>query len=314
MRSCRSIWLTRRRTPFGCGTIRRVSANEGATDDLAPTRQAFLMMPFDERFDWLWRVVIDAASAADISVVRADEIHEAGVVIDQIKAAIERADAVIGVCTDRNANVFYELGMALGQHEAILLAESETDLPFDLQHRRAILYEDQSVDLGWLRDQVRDALVATIAARPSSRVLAAPARADLMLVQRGGVAASQSTTSSTMNIPLELENVGTGPAALWWVKLQVPDGSTSSMWRLGERITRDEEGRCVAEWVARDAQDVVALGPPKKLEPRLHVEVAQEDAESLPLRYIIGAQDTSVREGVLDVGFRGGGPVATVES
>ncbi len=50
------------------------------------------------------------------------------------------ADAVIAVCTVRNANVFYELGLADQIHKPILVAAEAQDLPFDVTHFRAQLY------------------------------------------------------------------------------------------------------------------------------------------------------------------------------
>ncbi len=51
-----------------------------------------------------------------------------------------RADAVLAVCTGKNPNVFYELGLSDGLHEAILVAEDKDDLPFDVAHLRTIFY------------------------------------------------------------------------------------------------------------------------------------------------------------------------------
>jgi hypothetical protein len=98
-------------------------------------------MPFDDDLEWLRAAIVEAGRLAGIEVERADDIFEPGVVIDQIRDRIEIADAVIAVCTGRNANVFYELGIAdvLG-HRAVLIAESSADLPFDVQHFRAHLY------------------------------------------------------------------------------------------------------------------------------------------------------------------------------
>lgn len=72
---------------------------------------------------------------------RADDIFAAGIIIDQIREAIEHADVVVAVCTGRNPNVFYELGLTHEKgHHPILIAASSADLPFDIAHRRAHLY------------------------------------------------------------------------------------------------------------------------------------------------------------------------------
>jgi len=72
---------------------------------------------------------------------RADDIFEAGIIIEQIRRSeMFGADAVIAVCTVRNANVFYELGLADQIHKPILVAAEAQDLPFDVTHFRAQLY------------------------------------------------------------------------------------------------------------------------------------------------------------------------------
>jgi hypothetical protein len=97
-------------------------------------------MPFAEEFDWLYEELQAAGRDASVNVERADDIFEAGIVIDQIKARIRGADIVIAVCTGRNANVFYELGIAESAHRPILIGEDKMDLPFDVLHFRAQFY------------------------------------------------------------------------------------------------------------------------------------------------------------------------------
>jgi hypothetical protein len=137
-------------------------------------RKAFLLMPFDPAMEWLRDLLVAAGAEAGVVVERADDIFAAGVVIDQVKARIREADAVIAVCTGRNANVFYEMGLADEQHAIIMVAESADDLPFDVQHFRAQLYG------GALRDtlpaRIKAALIETIDNRlPKGRRLGATA-------------------------------------------------------------------------------------------------------------------------------------------
>ena len=45
--------------------------------------------------------------------------------------------------TDRNPNVFYELGIAHAlQKEVVLITQDINDVPFDLRHFRCVVYED----------------------------------------------------------------------------------------------------------------------------------------------------------------------------
>ena len=102
----------------------------------------FLLMPFSEDFDWLRDLVVRAGRSIGAQVERADNVFEAGIVVDQIARRIQKADAVVAVCTGQNANVFFELGLSDGLHWPILLAESRADLPFNIQHYRTLIYGD----------------------------------------------------------------------------------------------------------------------------------------------------------------------------
>ena len=76
------------------------------------------------------------------SIARADDFFTAGSVISDIWDGINAAKIVLADCSGRNPNVFYEIGMAhtLGK-PVILTAQKKDDIPFDVQHIRAILYD-----------------------------------------------------------------------------------------------------------------------------------------------------------------------------
>jgi hypothetical protein len=144
---------------------------------------AFLLTPFSpeaagdedpEIFAGVQQAIADAAAEADVQVQRASDIFAAGIVVEQIRAAIESADVVIGVCTGKNANVFYELGLAeiLG-HKPILVAASVVDLPFDVRHWRAQLYGNPE-SLSSLVERLRQAIEETLAARSGEPRLTLP--------------------------------------------------------------------------------------------------------------------------------------------
>jgi len=126
--------------------------------------KAFLLMPFASEFDWLRDVIVSAGDDAGVDVERADDIFAPGVIIDQVRQAIERASAVLAVCTDRNPNVFYELGIAESLHRPILIAAHPDDLPFDVQHFRAQCYgrDDGSPERSTFRERVGAALIAVL--------------------------------------------------------------------------------------------------------------------------------------------------------
>jgi hypothetical protein len=77
-----------------------------------------------------------------LCVRRADDFFTAGSLVQDVWAAIISARLIVADCTDRNPNVFYEIGLAhaIGQ-ATILLTQRADDIPFDLRHLRYISYQ-----------------------------------------------------------------------------------------------------------------------------------------------------------------------------
>lgn len=100
-----------------------------------------VMMPFDAGFNSTYRAIRRAAEAAGYRCQRADEIWERAEVIADVVSLIDRSSVVICDCTGRNANVFYEMGIAhtLGR-EVIPITQNEADIPFDIRHIRHVPY------------------------------------------------------------------------------------------------------------------------------------------------------------------------------
>jgi hypothetical protein len=89
--------------------------------------------------------------------VPAKDIWENEIIIQDIVSLIDKARFVICDCTDKNANVFYEAGIAhsLGRN-VILICQSESDIPFNLRHLRYIKYLNNSEGLNVLEAQILD--------------------------------------------------------------------------------------------------------------------------------------------------------------
>jgi hypothetical protein len=118
-----------------------------AEEERDSVKSCFVLMPFGDHLSWVYGELVKAGDAAGYRIERGDDIFLPGVVLDQIERSIVEADAVIAVCTGRNANVFYELGVARPIHDVILVAESPEDLPFDVAHLRAIIYGTNPISL-----------------------------------------------------------------------------------------------------------------------------------------------------------------------
>ena len=134
---------------------------------------AFLLTPFsaaaagDEKpatYRAVQRAVRDACKDAGVELRRADSIFRSGVIVEQVRDAIAEADLVIAVCTGKNANVFYELGLseAMG-HRPILVAPDARHLPFDKAHCRCQMYGGKRLTTKNLRARLVKAIEETLA-------------------------------------------------------------------------------------------------------------------------------------------------------
>ncbi|MBX9791111.1 MAG: DUF1080 domain-containing protein [Pirellulales bacterium] len=109
--------------------------------------RAFVIMPFKEPFDSLYRDVIKpvADAADDVEVLRADDIKGPGLILDDIRRQIDESHLVVAEISEWNPNVFYELGHAhaIGKPTILLVRDDYLPkLPFDVRGYRAIVYKD----------------------------------------------------------------------------------------------------------------------------------------------------------------------------
>jgi hypothetical protein len=168
-------------------------------------------MPFEPKFEELHRLIVDAGKAVGVEVIRADDIFAGGTIIDQVRAQIRQADAVIALCTDRNPNVFFELGLAEAGHRPILIAKEGEELPFDIQHWRAQFYggTGASNSLSTLRQRIQRALTETLGdPRPEAtdlRIGFAPGYTDTTTITLPEFASDPAEAELT---PIQIYNAG----------------------------------------------------------------------------------------------------------
>lgn len=104
----------------------------------------FVMMPFADPIGQYYSLIYKPAiEKAGLIPVRADDdIFKTGKIIDQIWQGITSAKVLVAELTTRNANVYYELGLAHAlQKPVVLISSNEQDVPFDLHHIRVIYYD-----------------------------------------------------------------------------------------------------------------------------------------------------------------------------
>lgn len=136
------------------------SVKVGATDT------CFVMQPFAAPLgDYYEKIYKLAIEKAGLTPVRADaEIFGTGKIIDQVWRGINAARVLVAELTTRNANVFYELGLAHAlKKPVVLISANEEDVPFDLHHIRVIYYDKNDPFWGQkLLDKVAENILSAL--------------------------------------------------------------------------------------------------------------------------------------------------------
>ncbi len=110
----------------------------------------FVIQPFDKgKFDKRYKEIFaPAISEAKFEPYRVDQDPSASIPIDEIERKIrDAATCLVDITTD-NPNVWFELGMAIAFQKDICIvcgAERTTKYPFDVQHRKIIRYDGDSL-------------------------------------------------------------------------------------------------------------------------------------------------------------------------
>jgi hypothetical protein len=166
---------------------------------------AFVLMPFEGRFDDVYRLGIKAAvEELGMIATRVDEqvFHKEGI-LERIYNQIDSADFIIADMSGRNPNVFYEVGYAHAkQKTCILLTENAADIPFDLKHQRHIVYGNSIV--GLKRKLTID--LATVKVELEARE--SPIHVELGKIS-GDLTNTKYSSTATVDIYLDIHNRST---------------------------------------------------------------------------------------------------------
>ena len=106
-------------------------------------------MPFTDDFNDIYHLGIkQSCEDAGAYCERVDEQYYHESMLDRIYNQISKADFIVADMTNKNPNVFYEVGYAhaLGK-KTILLTQNVNDIPFDLKHYPHIIYSDRILKL-----------------------------------------------------------------------------------------------------------------------------------------------------------------------
>jgi len=124
-----------------------------AVAEAVTDKYVFVLMPFSAAYDDLYHVAIKPACATvGARCERVDEQIFQESILKHVYDQIRVADVVVAIMTERNPNVFYEVGYAHAVHKTVILATSDAaDIPFDLKHYPHIVYAQS---LRALRDEL----------------------------------------------------------------------------------------------------------------------------------------------------------------
>jgi len=95
-------------------------------------------------------IISPAVNAVGLECIRADEIHDSGLIDKSMYALLIHADLVIADISTFNFNAVYELGVrhAVRPYSTIILKEHEAgNIPFDISHNRVFSYAHEGVDI-----------------------------------------------------------------------------------------------------------------------------------------------------------------------
>ena len=117
-----------------------LGSNTGILD--ITSRLCFVLMPFGEKFDVVYRTLIaPSVEDAGLTVMRADEMTTPGFILEQIRSAIQQARLCIVDVTGANPNVLYKLGFAQASGKpVVMIAESADSAPFNIASQRILVY------------------------------------------------------------------------------------------------------------------------------------------------------------------------------
>ncbi|NOX23396.1 MAG: hypothetical protein GXP36_09940 [Actinobacteria bacterium] len=133
----------------------------------AKVAELFVLMPFRDELTPVYdNHLKKVADRLDLSMKRADDFFTTHDIMKDIWDGICNAKVVIADCTDRNPNVFYEIGIAhtVGK-PVVLITQDSNDVPFDLRHVRYIQYQYTPPGMERFEKALKETIQATLGAQ-----------------------------------------------------------------------------------------------------------------------------------------------------
>jgi hypothetical protein len=110
--------------------------------DLSPDQKLiFVLTPFSDEEKPTFEVIKNLCNRNGFRCIRGDEDQVQGSILAHIVRMMIKARVIIANISTRNANVFYELGIAHAMGKStILISRTIEGMPFDIAIRRIVLY------------------------------------------------------------------------------------------------------------------------------------------------------------------------------
>jgi hypothetical protein len=110
----------------------------------------FVITPFKEPYDtYFTKIIKPIIESHDLYALRGDSLFRPTTIMDEVWNSIKQSSLLIAELTERNPNVFYELGLAHALSKpVILISQTMEDVPFDLRAIRVITYDKDNPEWG----------------------------------------------------------------------------------------------------------------------------------------------------------------------
>ncbi|MBN1483815.1 MAG: response regulator [Chloroflexia bacterium] len=142
---------------FDLVEFRNIVREAAAEAEARRQSYVFVLMPFDEKYDQIYQGLIKVeVERNNLACLRADDFFEPRWIMDDIEKSILEAKFLVADFSGRNANVFYEVGLAhaVGQ-PVVLITQNLEDVPPKLKQVRCIVYQDTYAGAPKLRQALK---------------------------------------------------------------------------------------------------------------------------------------------------------------
>ena len=155
---------------IGIGTyLAKVQFNNIKIEKL-PSKKCFVVMPFNSRRDYMYEnAIVKALEEKDSFTFekpyRLDKSLKSGSIPKELQEKINVADLIIADISEKNLNVFYEIGYSYALEKITLLLRedgSNFNIPFDIVGDRYVKYklpmkqEDLDQEMKILKDKINN--------------------------------------------------------------------------------------------------------------------------------------------------------------